>query len=81
MSFVPPDGHFVLSEYRYAPSSGDNSTLAKFRGANPSSSVGDLPSKDVVALPFAIKAKFEIEETAGTKSSVSSTIALISGTH
>lgn len=70
MSFVPPDGHFVLSEYRYAPSSSNaNSALAKFRGVNPSSPVGVLPSKEVVPLPFAIKAKFEIEDTAGTKSS------------
>ncbi|KAF6762910.1 mu-adaptin 3 [Ephemerocybe angulata] len=59
MSFIPPDGHFVLAEYRYTPNANSNSAIARF--ANPSSTA---PSpKEVVPIPFAIKAKFEVEET------------------
>lgn len=66
MSFVPPDGHFVLAEYRYAPNASNPNSALKF-GANASSSAGALSSKEVVPIPFAIKSKFEIEESTGTK--------------
>lgn len=66
MSFVPPDGHFVLAEYRYAPNAGSPNSALKF-GASPSSSTGAPPSKEFVSIPFAIKAKFEIEETTGAE--------------
>ena len=68
MSFVPPDGHFVLSEYRYTPSPNANSAL---RFGNSSSSgpgaAAGAPPKEAVPIPFAIKARFEIEDTTGTK--------------
>ncbi|KAJ3524048.1 hypothetical protein NMY22_g11176 [Coprinellus aureogranulatus] len=64
MSFVPPDGHFTLAEYRYAPTASNPNSALKF-GTNPSSSASIGSSRDVVAIPFAIKAKFEIEENTG----------------
>ncbi|KAJ2930180.1 hypothetical protein H1R20_g6863, partial [Candolleomyces eurysporus] len=53
-------GHFVLAEYRYTPNPNPSSAL---RFANPSSSgaAGAAP-KEAVPIPFAIKARFEIED-------------------
>lgn len=55
LSFIPPDGHFVLAEYRYTPST-ISSTSMKVANQAPSSG-------GMVPVPFAIKANFEIEDT------------------
>jgi AP-3 complex subunit mu len=66
MSFVPPDGHFVLSEYRYTPTPNASSAL-RFGNSSSGAAGAGAPPKEAVPIPFAIKARFEIEDTTGTK--------------
>lgn len=56
MSFVPPDGHFTLAEYRYSGGSSPNSALG---GASVASTKGHIP------IPFGMKAGFEFEDNMG----------------
>ena len=52
MSFVPPDGHFTLAEYRYSGGSSlGGSTIAA--------------TKDQVPIPFGVKASIEFEGNTG----------------
>ncbi|TFL00649.1 Mu homology domain-containing protein [Pterulicium gracile] len=53
LSFVPPDGRFVLFEYRYVP---------------PTSVVGASPTggKDNVPVPLALKTKIDLADEGGT---------------
>ncbi|TFK29335.1 clathrin adaptor, mu subunit [Coprinopsis marcescibilis] len=60
MSFVPPDGHFVLVEYRQATSPGANSAL-RFE-----KSIGGSQPKEPAPIPFAMKASFKFEANTGT---------------
>ena len=57
LSFVPPDGKFILAEYRYAPNasslSSTSAVLANDARAN-------------VPIPFAMKAEHEIDDNSGT---------------
>ncbi|EFI27737.1 mu-adaptin 3 [Coprinopsis cinerea okayama7 len=53
LSFIPPDGHFVLAEYRFAPNAG-NSAL-RF-GTSSTTAV-----KDQIPMPFVMKARFEFD--------------------
>jgi AP-3 complex subunit mu len=55
MSFVPPDGHFTLAEYRYSGSSSQNSALG--------TSVAS--TKELIPIPFGIKASFEFDANTG----------------
>ncbi|KAF9482003.1 clathrin adaptor mu subunit [Pholiota conissans] len=51
-SFVPPDGKFILADYRYSPS-GSSASATNF-------------TKDNIPIPFAIKTNFEIQENGGS---------------
>lgn len=62
LSFVPPDGRFVLADYRYT--SNPTSPAARFiaptsPSALPSLSVSNLV-KDTVPIPFALKSAIEL---------------------
>ncbi|KAM6495683.1 Mu homology domain containing protein [Amanita muscaria] len=64
LSFIPPDGRFVLAEYRYLPpaastgASSDPSTNLAFSSA--------LVAKDLVPVPITLKPIIELEENGGT---------------
>ncbi|KAF8897166.1 Mu homology domain-containing protein [Infundibulicybe gibba] len=58
LSFIPPDGRFVLMDYRFNPSS----SPAARAGANQVAAV----AKDNVHVPFTLKASIELEEHGGT---------------
>ncbi|KAF9008839.1 Mu homology domain-containing protein [Cyathus striatus] len=55
LSFVPPDGRFILAEYRHIPSS---STIT--RATSIAASI--VLSKDQIPVPVALKVAFAIEE-------------------
>ncbi|KAJ7638440.1 Mu homology domain-containing protein [Roridomyces roridus] len=61
MSFVPPDGHFTLAEYRFTPSA--SATSARFQAAGATSSV---LAKENVPIPFLLKSTVELTESGGT---------------
>ncbi|KAJ7283365.1 Mu homology domain-containing protein [Mycena rebaudengoi] len=62
LSFVPPDGHFTLAEYRFTPSASATSARFQAAGATP----GSLSSKDSIALPFILKPAVELTQGGGT---------------
>lgn len=64
LSFIPPDGKFILAEYRYMSSS---ASAARFIAPNASAHAAVLnPAKDSVPVPFSLKIKFDLEELSGS---------------
>ncbi|KAJ8523487.1 hypothetical protein ONZ45_g78 [Pleurotus djamor] len=59
LSFVPPDGHFTLFEYRYVP----GASAARFASPTTSGSPAVASGKDIVPLPISLKHSFELTET------------------
>lgn len=68
LSFVPPDGRFTLGEYRYAPNT-SSSRLARPQNTLSPTTSGINVDKDIVPLPFTLKASVELEEHGGMYSS------------
>ncbi|KAF8227969.1 clathrin adaptor, mu subunit [Tricholoma matsutake] len=64
LSFVPPDGRFTLGEYRYAPNT-SSSRLARPQNTLSPTTSGINVDKDIVPLPFTLKASVELEEHGG----------------
>ncbi|KAJ7477154.1 Mu homology domain-containing protein [Mycena galericulata] len=62
LSFVPPDGHFTLAEYRFTPSA--SATSARFLAAGATPSV--LSTKENVPIPFLLKPTVELTDSGGT---------------
>lgn len=70
LSFVPPDGHFTLLDYRFSPSS--SSAATRFSN-NPlgttssvtSTAVGTGTGKDNVAIPFMLKTIVDVGDFGG----------------
>ncbi|KAJ8502438.1 hypothetical protein ONZ45_g11751 [Pleurotus djamor] len=62
LSFVPPDGHFTLFEYRYVPGASSTSA-ARFASPTTSGSPAVASGKDIVPLPISLKHSFELTET------------------
>ncbi|KAJ6627399.1 Mu homology domain-containing protein [Mycena sp. CBHHK59/15] len=62
LSFVPPDGHFTLAEYRFTPSATATTSRFQDAGATPAS----LSSRDNIPLPFLLKPTVELTESGGT---------------
>jgi len=61
LSFVPPDGHFTLAEYRFTPSA--SATSARFMSAG----APVAPSaKENVPIPFILKPTVELTDSGGT---------------
>ncbi|KAF8165113.1 Mu homology domain-containing protein [Crassisporium funariophilum] len=61
-SFVPPDGKFILAEYRYSP---NNSASSVARLAAPSAPAASL-GKDNVPIPFVVKITFDIQDSSAS---------------
>ncbi|KAI0069170.1 clathrin adaptor mu subunit [Artomyces pyxidatus] len=61
LSFVPPDGHFTLMEYRYSPAAASGTTPVT--GA-PLTAVAQNQTQ--VQLPFLVKSAMQLNETGGT---------------
>ncbi|KAJ7122857.1 Mu homology domain-containing protein [Mycena epipterygia] len=62
LSFVPPDGHFTLAEYRFTPSASATSARFMTAGATPAA----LSAKENVPIPFILKPTVELTESGGT---------------
>ncbi|KAJ3503398.1 hypothetical protein NLJ89_g8452 [Agrocybe chaxingu] len=62
-SFVPPDGKFVLVEYRYSPSSAIPRVSAPSATAAPPVTNA---TRDSVPIPFIMKAKIEVEDNSAS---------------
>ncbi|KAJ7667599.1 Mu homology domain-containing protein [Mycena polygramma] len=62
LSFVPPDGHFTLAEYRFTPSASATSARFMAVGAPPTA----LTAKENVPIPFLLKPTVELSESGGT---------------
>ncbi len=58
LSFIPPDGKFVLAEYRYSPSTSSSSI-------SPAASLSNA-TRENVPIPFSLKCDYDIEENSGT---------------
>ncbi|KAF7331763.1 MHD domain-containing protein [Mycena kentingensis (nom. inval.)] len=56
LSFVPPDGHFTLAEYRYTPSS--TATTARFMTAGTTT----IAAKENIPIPFVLKPAVEVTD-------------------
>ncbi|KAF8631235.1 hypothetical protein AX15_002564 [Amanita polypyramis BW_CC] len=63
LSFIPPDGRFVLADYRYLPPA---AAAAIATDASTSSSALTAVGKDSVPIPILIKPVIEVEENGGT---------------
>ncbi|KAJ7672862.1 Mu homology domain-containing protein [Mycena rosella] len=63
LSFVPPDGHFTLVEYRFTPSASATSARFLAVGAPPAA----LSAKENVPIPFILKPTVELTESGGTR--------------
>ncbi|KAF9057497.1 Mu homology domain-containing protein [Panaeolus papilionaceus] len=57
LSFVPPDGKFILAEYRYTPNTA--SPAAQRSGET---STAAMIGRDIVPLPFVIKSSFDLQD-------------------
>ncbi|KAF8974705.1 Mu homology domain-containing protein [Flammula alnicola] len=57
-SFVPPDGKFILAEYRYSPNT-SNSTSAAASSAPPI-------VRDNIPIPFVVKTSFDLQDYGGS---------------
>ena len=65
-SFVPPDGKFILAEYRYSPSTSSSSAIARISAASSSAPpLGTSITKDNVPIPFVLKTNFDLQEYNG----------------
>lgn len=73
LSFVPPDGRFILAEYRYAPNTASSARLVGPQNAITTNSPVTRVAKDVVPLPFTLKTSIELEDHGGTCSWLCST--------
>ncbi|KAJ7762805.1 Mu homology domain-containing protein [Mycena maculata] len=62
LSFVPPDGHFTLTEYRFTPSASATSARFLSVGATPTA----LSARENVPIPFLLKPTVELTESGGT---------------
>ncbi|KAJ7162632.1 Mu homology domain-containing protein [Mycena crocata] len=62
LSFVPPDGHFTLAEYRFTPSA--SATSARFMAVGATAT--GLAAKENVPVPFILKPTIELTESGGT---------------
>ncbi|KAJ6567293.1 Mu homology domain-containing protein [Mycena vulgaris] len=62
LSFVPPDGHFTLAEYRFTPSASATSARFLAAGAGPVA----VSAKENVPIPFILKPTVELTESGGT---------------
>ncbi|KAJ7367872.1 Mu homology domain-containing protein [Mycena albidolilacea] len=62
LSFVPPDGHFTLAEYRFTPSA--TATSARFMAAGAPTAA--QAAKDNVPVPFLLKPTVELTQSGGT---------------
>jgi len=56
LSFIPPDGKFVLVEYRYSPTSSSSTTSPQ--------SLTNVAQENV-PIPFAVKSEYDIEDNSG----------------
>ncbi|TFK43309.1 Mu homology domain-containing protein [Crucibulum laeve] len=63
LSFVPPDGRFVLAEYRYSPN--PSTTPASGSASATSTAIANL-AKDNVPIPFSIKMAIDLEASGGS---------------
>ncbi|KAG5654661.1 hypothetical protein H0H81_009909 [Sphagnurus paluster] len=64
LSFIPPDGRFVLGEYRYLP---NLSGTPRFTNSSTPQTPSSLAiAKENVAIPFSLKTAVELEENGGT---------------
>jgi AP-3 complex subunit mu len=68
LSFIPPDGQFILADYRFAP---NTSTTLNPRfvpptssTSSPSAAISNL-AKDNIAIPLSIKSIFDLEDLSG----------------
>ena len=57
LSFIPPDGKFVLAEYRYSPSTSSSSI-------SPAASLSNA-TREYVPIPFSLKCDYDVEEKSG----------------
>ncbi|KAK2466394.1 hypothetical protein APHAL10511_002036 [Amanita phalloides] len=64
LSFIPPDGRFVLGDYRYLPPAAAAATIAPDAPSN--SSALAAAGKDAAPIPIALKPIIEIGESGGT---------------
>ncbi|KAG6820168.1 hypothetical protein H0H93_004431 [Arthromyces matolae] len=60
LSFIPPDGRFILAEYRYSP----NQTSSRLHPASSASTPN--AARDHVPIPFTVKPIVELESNGGT---------------
>ncbi|KXN86313.1 AP-3 complex subunit mu-1 [Leucoagaricus sp. SymC.cos] len=58
LSFIPPDGRFILAEYRFLPAA--SAPTARFVS---SGSQAVSSSRDTVPIPFAIKTVYDLEDS------------------
>lgn len=56
---MPPDGKFILAEYRYSP----NTRISASSSSAPS--LGSTIVKDNVPIPFSLKTNFDLQEYNG----------------
>ncbi|KAF9569449.1 clathrin adaptor, mu subunit [Agrocybe pediades] len=61
-SFVPPDGKFILAEYRYSPNASSLSSGRPVGASLGSSNTVAVAAKDNVPIPFVLKTNFDIED-------------------
>ncbi|KAJ7265853.1 Mu homology domain-containing protein [Mycena haematopus] len=62
LSFVPPDGHFTLAEYRFTPSA--TATSARFMSAGAPTAAQS--ARENIPIPFLLKPTVELTESGGT---------------
>jgi len=58
LAFIPPDGSFVLAEYRFSPS-------APTARLTQSGSQTTNTQRDTVPIPFVIRTVFDLEDNGG----------------
>lgn len=59
LSFIPPDGRFILAEYRYAPNTSTRLVGTQQNTPTPIIPVTNIV-KDLVPLPFTLKTSVEL---------------------
>ncbi|KAG5644922.1 hypothetical protein DXG03_007387 [Asterophora parasitica] len=65
LSFVPPDGRFVLGEYRYSPNPSSTTSKSGNTISTPQASTLNL-AREHVPIPFTLKTAVELEDNGGT---------------
>jgi AP-3 complex subunit mu len=66
LSFIPPDGHFVLMEYRYLPPAAMTAAAVDTSTSLAGPSALAAVAKDVVPIPLTLKPIIELEVNGGT---------------